>query len=102
MALYRTEGPFLHNISVFTSPARLEAGKTFVIEVKGNLAGRSNQPPGQLLQCFITMKFFEMQLFTPRALIKLFPDLKRFASMNALIISLHWQVLFAYLYLKLF
>ncbi|XP_076744692.1 polycystin-1-like protein 1 [Maylandia zebra] len=48
MALYRTEGPFLHNISVFTSPARLEAGKTFVIEVKGNLAGRSNQPPGIL------------------------------------------------------
>lgn len=38
----------------------------------------------------------------PRALIKLFPDLKRFASMNALIISLHCQVLFAYLYLKLF
>uniref|UniRef100_I3KAI3 Polycystic kidney disease 1b n=1 Tax=Oreochromis niloticus TaxID=8128 RepID=I3KAI3_ORENI len=48
MALYRTEGPFLHNISVFTSPARLEAGKTFVIEVKGNLAGRPNQPSGIL------------------------------------------------------
>uniref|UniRef100_A0A668TEH4 Polycystic kidney disease 1b n=1 Tax=Oreochromis aureus TaxID=47969 RepID=A0A668TEH4_OREAU len=48
MALYRTEGPFLHNISVFTSPARLEAGKTFVTEVKGNLAGRPNQPSGIL------------------------------------------------------
>ncbi|XP_042255201.1 uncharacterized protein LOC121888015 isoform X2 [Thunnus maccoyii] len=46
VALYRTEGPFLHSISVSTSPDRVHAGKTFVLEVSGNLAGRPNQPTG--------------------------------------------------------
>ncbi|XP_044196388.1 polycystic kidney disease 1 like 1-like [Thunnus albacares] len=46
VALYRTEGPFLHSISVSTSPDRVHAGKTFVLEVSGNLAGRPKQPTG--------------------------------------------------------
>uniref|UniRef100_A0A3Q2XGK1 Polycystin 1 like 1, transient receptor potential channel interacting n=1 Tax=Haplochromis burtoni TaxID=8153 RepID=A0A3Q2XGK1_HAPBU len=61
MALYRTEGPFLHNISVFTSPARLEAGKTFVIEVKGNLAGRILGLSSQALT-YVTVESLGMTL----------------------------------------
>ncbi|KAK9527852.1 hypothetical protein VZT92_014377 [Zoarces viviparus] len=46
VALYRTEGPFLHSVRLSTSPGRVHAGKTFVMEVSGNLAGRPNQPSG--------------------------------------------------------
>lgn len=49
MALYRTEGPFLHSISLSASPDRVQAGKTFVVEVSGNLAGHPNQPTGKFL-----------------------------------------------------
>lgn len=49
VALYRTEGPFLHSISLSASPDRVQAGKTFVVKVSGNLAGRPNQPTGQFL-----------------------------------------------------
>ncbi|XP_037613525.1 polycystic kidney disease 1 like 1 [Sebastes umbrosus] len=45
-ALYRTEGPFLHSVRLSTSPDRVQAGKTFVVKVSGNLAGRPNQPTG--------------------------------------------------------
>ncbi|XP_054479391.1 polycystic kidney disease 1 like 1 [Anoplopoma fimbria] len=44
VALYRTKGPFLHSIHLSTSPDRVQAGKTFVIEVSGTLVGRPNQP----------------------------------------------------------
>ncbi|KAM6908104.1 polycystin-1-like protein 1 [Lycodopsis pacificus] len=46
VALYRSEGPFLHSVRLSTSPDRVQAGKTFVMEVSGNLAGRPNQPSG--------------------------------------------------------
>lgn len=49
VALYRTEGPFLHSISLSASPDRVQAGETFVVEVSGNLAGRPHQPTGQFL-----------------------------------------------------
>ncbi|GLD54853.1 polycystic kidney disease 1 like 1-like protein [Lates japonicus] len=48
VALYRTEGPFLHSISLSTSLDRVQAGRTFVVEVSGNLAGRPSQPTGIL------------------------------------------------------
>ncbi|KAG8009400.1 Polycystic kidney disease 1 like 1 [Nibea albiflora] len=48
LALYRTEGPFLHSVRLSTSPDRVHAGKTFVVEVSGNLAGRPDQPSGIL------------------------------------------------------
>ncbi|KAM8822788.1 polycystin-1-like protein 1 [Spinachia spinachia] len=48
VALYRTEGPFLHSVRLSTSPDKVQAGKTFVMEVSGNLAGRPNQPTGIL------------------------------------------------------
>ncbi|CAK6980027.1 polycystic kidney disease 1 like 1, partial [Scomber scombrus] len=48
LALYRTKGPFLHSISLSTSPDRVHAGRTFVLEVSGNLAGRPSQPTGLL------------------------------------------------------
>ncbi|KAE8279963.1 Polycystic kidney disease 1 like 1 Protein abecobe [Larimichthys crocea] len=48
VALYRTEGPFLHSVRLSTSPDRVHAGKTFVVEVSGNLAGRPGQPSGIL------------------------------------------------------
>lgn len=46
VALYRTEGPFLHSVRLSTSPDNVQAGKTFVMEVSGNLAGRPKQPTG--------------------------------------------------------
>lgn len=49
MALYRTEGPFLHNISVSVSSEGGRSEKSFVLEVAGNLAGRPGQSTGQLL-----------------------------------------------------
>lgn len=52
MALYRTEGPFLHSISLCTNLDRVQAGKSFVVEVSGNLAGHTNQATGQLLLYF--------------------------------------------------
>ncbi|KAA8580858.1 hypothetical protein FQN60_013816 [Etheostoma spectabile] len=48
VALYNTEGPFLHSVRLSTSPDRVQAGKTFAVEVSGNLAGRPNQPTGIL------------------------------------------------------
>ncbi|XP_035510575.1 polycystic kidney disease 1 like 1 [Morone saxatilis] len=48
VALYRTEGPFLHSIRLSTSPNRVHAGRTFVVEVSGNLAGSPDQPTGIL------------------------------------------------------
>ncbi|KAM9337218.1 polycystin-1-like protein 1 [Symphorus nematophorus] len=45
-ALYRTEGPFLHSVHLSASPHRVLAGKTFVVEVSGSLAGRPDQPTG--------------------------------------------------------
>ncbi|XP_045922035.1 polycystic kidney disease 1 like 1 [Micropterus dolomieu] len=48
VALYRTEGPFLHSVRLSTSPDRVQAGKAFVVEVSGNLAGRPSQPTGIL------------------------------------------------------
>ncbi|XP_050922890.1 LOW QUALITY PROTEIN: polycystic kidney disease 1 like 1 [Lates calcarifer] len=48
VALYRTEGPFLHSISLSTSLDRVQAGRTFVVEVSGNLAGHPSQPTGIL------------------------------------------------------
>ncbi|KAF3836008.1 hypothetical protein F7725_028566 [Dissostichus mawsoni] len=44
----RTEGPFLHRARLST-PADRVHGKTFVVEVSGNLAGPPTQPTGQLL-----------------------------------------------------
>ncbi|XP_028289333.1 polycystic kidney disease 1 like 1 [Parambassis ranga] len=44
MAIYRTEGPFLHNISVSVSSEGGQSEKSFVLEVAGNLAGRPGQP----------------------------------------------------------
>ena len=53
VALYRTEGPFLHSARLSASPDRVvQAGKTFVVEVSGKLAGRPDQPTGQLLLYF--------------------------------------------------
>nr|XP_043891851.1 polycystic kidney disease 1 like 1 [Solea senegalensis] len=46
VALYRTAGPFLHTVSLSTSSERVPAGKTFVLEVSGKLAGRPDQPTG--------------------------------------------------------
>ncbi|XP_047185931.1 uncharacterized protein LOC124849765 [Scophthalmus maximus] len=46
VALYRTEGSFLHSVSLSTSPDRVRAGKTFALGVSGNLAGRPDQPTG--------------------------------------------------------
>ncbi|XP_070784659.1 polycystin-1-like protein 1 [Enoplosus armatus] len=48
VALYRTEGPFLRSVRLSTSPHRVQAGKTFVVEVSGSLAGRPSQPTGIL------------------------------------------------------
>ncbi|XP_028425777.1 polycystic kidney disease 1 like 1 [Perca flavescens] len=48
VALYKTEGPFLQSVRLSASPDRVQAGKTFVVEVSGNLAGRPNQPTGIL------------------------------------------------------
>ncbi|XP_072234365.1 polycystin-1-like protein 1 [Leuresthes tenuis] len=64
VALYRSEGPFLHNISVSASSDRVQAGRTFVIKVFGNLAGRPGQPTGRLLlHCmfFFSSQFFQLQ-----------------------------------------
>ncbi|XP_058481712.1 polycystin-1-like protein 1 [Solea solea] len=46
VALYRTAGPFLHTVSLSASSERVQAGKTFVLEVSGKLAGRPDQPTG--------------------------------------------------------
>nr|XP_046227980.1 uncharacterized protein LOC124049909 [Scatophagus argus] len=46
VALYRTKGPFLHSIRLSVCPHRVQAGKVFVVEVSGNLAGRPDQPTG--------------------------------------------------------
>ncbi|XP_069369205.1 polycystin-1-like protein 1 [Paralichthys olivaceus] len=54
VALYRTEGPFLHSINVSSPADRVQPGRTFVVEVSGNLAGRPNQPTGRLILCFTT------------------------------------------------
>uniref|UniRef100_A0A3P8U3P9 Polycystic kidney disease 1a n=1 Tax=Amphiprion percula TaxID=161767 RepID=A0A3P8U3P9_AMPPE len=54
VALYTTQGPFLHNFSVSASPQRVQAGESFVVEVSGNLARRPSQPTGKLL---LTSKF---------------------------------------------
>ncbi|XP_044033057.1 polycystic kidney disease 1 like 1 [Siniperca chuatsi] len=48
VALYRTEGPYLHSVRLSASPDRVQAGKAFVVEVSGSLAGRPNQPTGIL------------------------------------------------------
>lgn len=56
VALYRTKGPFLHSIRLSYSPHRVQAGKTFVVEVSGNLAGRPDQPTGQLLLLLLLYK----------------------------------------------
>ncbi|XP_034416623.1 polycystic kidney disease 1 like 1 [Cyclopterus lumpus] len=65
VALYRTEGPFLHSVRLSTAPERVQAGKTFVMEVSGNLAGRPNQPTGILGLgeqdfSYVTVEFQEM------------------------------------------
>lgn len=54
VALYRTAGPFLHSLHLSTSPHRVQAGKTFAVEVSGNLAGCPGQPTGQLLLLYFT------------------------------------------------
>ncbi|XP_034428976.1 uncharacterized protein LOC117754259 [Hippoglossus hippoglossus] len=46
VALYRTEGPFLHSVNVSSPADRVQARRTFVVEVSGNLAGRPDQPTG--------------------------------------------------------
>ncbi|KAM8731306.1 polycystin-1-like protein 1 isoform 4-T4 [Acanthopagrus schlegelii] len=46
VALYRTEGPFLHRVHLSASPHRAQAGQTFVVKVSGNLTGRPDQPTG--------------------------------------------------------
>lgn len=48
VALYRTTGPFLRSIALSYSPHRVQAKMFFIVEVSGNLAGRPNQPTGQL------------------------------------------------------
>ncbi|XP_070709442.1 polycystin-1-like protein 1 [Pempheris klunzingeri] len=45
-AFYRAEGPFLHSVRLSASPDTVHAGKAFVVEVSGNLAGRPNQTTG--------------------------------------------------------
>ncbi|XP_068438427.1 polycystin-1-like protein 1 [Clinocottus analis] len=67
VALYRTEGPFLHSVRLSTSPERVHAGKTFVLEVSGSLAGRPNQPTGILglgeqELSYVTVEFQESTL----------------------------------------
>jgi len=57
VALYRTEGPFLHSVRLSAAPDRVQAGKTFVMEVSGNLAGRPDQPTGQLLLHTSSLKY---------------------------------------------
>lgn len=49
VALYRTQGPFLHHISLSTSPERVHAGKPFVLVLSGHLAACPDQPTGQQL-----------------------------------------------------
>ncbi|XP_041824818.1 polycystic kidney disease 1 like 1 [Melanotaenia boesemani] len=44
VALYRTEGPFLYNISMSVSPDKVHAGMSFLVTLYGNLAGRPTQP----------------------------------------------------------
>uniref|UniRef100_A0A3Q1IV35 Polycystic kidney disease 1b n=1 Tax=Anabas testudineus TaxID=64144 RepID=A0A3Q1IV35_ANATE len=61
VALYRTEGPFLHSISLSASPDRVQAGKTFVVKVSGNLAGRILSVGGQDLTC-VTVDFLDTTL----------------------------------------
>ncbi|KAM7390602.1 hypothetical protein PAMA_008670 [Pampus argenteus] len=70
LALYRTEGPFLHSISLSTSPDRVHAGKTFVLEVSGNLAGRPNQPTGivglgEKSFSYVTVEFLDVSVSNP-------------------------------------
>uniref|UniRef100_A0A3Q3J1C2 Polycystic kidney disease protein 1-like 1 n=1 Tax=Monopterus albus TaxID=43700 RepID=A0A3Q3J1C2_MONAL len=53
VALYTTEGPFLHSsIHLVISADIAQAGKAFLMEVSGKLAGRPNQPTGQLLKIY--------------------------------------------------
>ncbi|KAM6900540.1 polycystin-1-like protein 1 [Xenentodon cancila] len=44
MGLFRTEGPFLLNVRA--SPDMVHAGRTFVVDVSGNLSGPPSQPTG--------------------------------------------------------
>ncbi|XP_041670635.1 LOW QUALITY PROTEIN: polycystic kidney disease 1 like 1 [Cheilinus undulatus] len=46
IALYRTEGPFLHSVGLSVLSDRVQAGKSFVVEVSGKLAGCPEQPTG--------------------------------------------------------
>lgn len=63
VALYRTEGSFLHSVSLSTSPDRVRAGKTFALGVSGNLAGRPDQPTGQpLLKMFSEIWLLSLKL----------------------------------------
>lgn len=48
VALYRTDGPFVHSVSLFSSVDTVQAGESFVVEVSGKLAGRPDQATGQL------------------------------------------------------
>ncbi|XP_073344382.1 polycystin-1-like protein 1 [Pagrus major] len=48
VALYRTQGPFLHRVRLSASPNRVQAGETFVVKVSGNLTGHPDQPTGIL------------------------------------------------------
>uniref|UniRef100_A0A8C2ZWB2 Polycystic kidney disease 1b n=1 Tax=Cyclopterus lumpus TaxID=8103 RepID=A0A8C2ZWB2_CYCLU len=59
VALYRTEGPFLHSVRLSTAPERVQAGKTFVMEVSGNLAGRI-LGLGEQDFSYVTVEFQEM------------------------------------------
>ncbi|XP_023272777.1 polycystic kidney disease protein 1-like 1 [Seriola lalandi dorsalis] len=88
VALYRTEGPFLHSLSLSSSVDRVQAGKTFVVEVSGNLAGRPNQPTGirslgQQDLFYVTMEFLDT---TPR-------DVRVSNLLSTLSSTLHLSVL---------
>ncbi|KAK5877456.1 hypothetical protein CesoFtcFv8_024959 [Champsocephalus esox] len=48
VALYRTEGPFQHRVHRSPPADRVHAGKSFVVEVSGNLAGPPTQPTVQI------------------------------------------------------
>ncbi|XP_074549754.1 polycystin-1-like protein 1 [Halichoeres trimaculatus] len=48
VSLYRTEGPFLHRICLTVTPHTVQPGKKIMVKVSGRLAGRLNQPTGDL------------------------------------------------------
>nr|XP_020465285.1 polycystic kidney disease protein 1-like 1 [Monopterus albus] len=70
VALYTTEGPFLHSsIHLVISADIAQAGKAFLMEVSGKLAGRPNQPTGILNVgeqdlSYVTVEFLGMTLKT--------------------------------------